>query len=44
MPDGDQSPFSDLPAALVDEVILCSQDVGKRLLHYPTMTVGCSRC
>lgn len=33
MPEDSQSPFSDLPAALVDEVILCSQDIGKRLLQ-----------
>jgi len=33
MPEDSPSPFSDLPAALVDEVILRSQDVGERLLH-----------
>jgi hypothetical protein len=33
MPEGSQSPFSDLPAALVDEVILSSQGIGKRLLQ-----------
>ena len=33
MNDDSQSPFNDLPAALVDEVILSSQDIGKRLLQ-----------
>lgn len=32
MPDDSPSPFNDLPAALVDEVILRSQDIGKTLL------------
>lgn len=32
MPDESPSPFNDLPAALVDEVILSSQGIGKRLL------------
>jgi hypothetical protein len=33
MPEDSQSPFNDLPAALVDEVILCSEGIGKRLLQ-----------